>query len=224
MKKSVAYCLFVRFPFWLILTSVAIAIPFRWIPVRYTLTMLKREIQFRHDRNYLRKQKYVRIEDMPRELIHAVTIAEDQKFYNHHGFDWKELRAMWIEHRQNGTPLRGCSTISQQTAKNVFTLSSHTVIRKLWEAYWTVIIETLWSKERILEYYVNNAEMGPGIFGIGAASMVYYDKEASQLNLDEILTIVACLPSPLTEQPGNLSTKALNRKRTLARRMLIAKD
>lgn len=160
MKKSVAYCLFVRFPFWLILTSVAIAIPFRWIPVRYTLTMLKREIQFRHDRNYLRKQKYVRLEDMPREFIHAVIIAEDQKFYNHHGFDWKELRAMWKEHRQNGTPLRGCSTISQQTAKNVFTLSSHIVIRKLWETYWTVIIETLWGKERILEYYVNNAEIG----------------------------------------------------------------
>jgi len=222
MKIRTKHRILVCIPFGFMLFSVAIVLLYRWVPVKYTLFMFKREIQFKNDDKYHRTQKYVRLDAISPELIKAVIIAEDQKFYYHPGFDFNEMRAMWKEHKLNGAPIRGCSTISQQTAKNVFTFGSQTIVRKTMEAYWTILIEILWGKDRIMECYLNNAEMGIGIYGIGAASMIYYNKEPSQLDIDEVLTIVACLPNPLVDQPGKLTISARNRKRHLARKMITA--
>ena len=155
MKRGWTYWLFVRIPILMITASILLVTLLRWVPVRYTPLMLKRAFQFRSDDSYHREQRWVSLEDMPPELIKAVVLCEDQKFYTHHGFDWDELRSVWRQHREEGAPLRGCSTISQQTAKNVFTFGTRTWIRKGMEAWWTVLIELILGKDRIMEVYLN---------------------------------------------------------------------
>ena len=191
-------------PFWFILASIALVSLLRWVPVRYTPVMLKRAFQFRQEAGYRSEQEWVSLEDISPELIKAVVLAEDQKFWRHHGFDWAEIGAMWRSHRQEGTRIRGCSTISQQTAKNVFTFGSPTLFRKVMEAWWTFLIEHIWGKNRILEVYLNVAEMGKGIFGAEALSMRCWEKHASEIDLKESIIIAVLLPSPLITQPNYL--------------------
>ena len=204
MRKSWKYWLLVRIPFWFILVSIALVTLLRWVPVRYTPVMLKRAFQFRQEPGYRSEQEWVSLENISPELIKAVVLAEDQKFWRHHGFDWDEMRAMWRSHRQEGTRIRGCSTISQQTAKNVFTFGSPTLFRKGLEAWWTVLIELIWGKERIMEVYLNVAEMGKGIFGAETLSVQCWEKHASELDLKESVTIAVLLPSPLITRPNCL--------------------
>ena len=155
MKRSWKYWVFIRIPFWFLVFSVLLVTLLRWVPVRYTPLMLKRAFQFRSDDSYHREQKWVSLEDISPELIKAVIYCEDQKYWAHRGFDWEELEVMWQQHRLEGSPLRGCSTISQQTAKNVFTFATPTWARKAVEAWWTCLIEWIWGKNRILEVYLN---------------------------------------------------------------------
>lgn len=188
-------------PFWFILASIALVSLLRWVPVRYTPVMLKRAFQFRQEAGYRSEQEWVSLEDISPELIKAVVLAEDQKFWKHHGFDWAEIGAMWRSHRQEGTRIRGCSTISQQTAKNVFTFGSSTLFRKVMEAWWTFLIEHIWGKNRILEVYLNVAEMGKGIFGAELAAQTYYDLPASDLDHRQSIALAVCLPHPLKSNP-----------------------
>lgn len=197
----ISYWLFVRIPFWVLVLSLALVTLLKWVPVRYTPLMLKRAFQFRNEENYHSEQKWVSLEDIAPELIQAVIAAEDQKFYSHHGFDWEELRAMWQSHQQEGTSLRGCSTISQQTAKNVFTFASPTWCRKAVEAYWTCLIEWIWGKNRILEVYLNVAETGKGLFGVEAASINYYELQAANISTSQAVALAVCLPHPLLSNP-----------------------
>ena len=206
-KNTIAYWLLVRIPFWTIAASVAVVTLLRWVPVTYTPLMLKRAFQFRDEETYHSEQKWVSLEDISPELIGAVIAAEDQKFYSHHGFDWEELGGMWREHRQAGAPVRGCSTISQQTAKNVFTLATRTWARKAAEAYWTCLIETIWGKERILEVYLNVVETGKGLYGVEAASEYYFGKTAKELDLRQSVSMAVCFPSPLTVHPDYLPSE-----------------
>lgn len=201
MKRGWKYWLFVRIPLWLILASVAIVTLLRWVPVRYTPVMLKRAFQFRSDDKYCSDQEWVSLENISPELIKAVILAEDQKFISHHGFDWDELESMWRAHRHEGAPLRGCSTISQQTAKNVFTFGTDTWARKGIEAWWTMLIEIIWGKERILEVYLNVAEMGKGIFGIKLAAKEYYNLDAFDLDARQAIALAVSLPHPLKSNP-----------------------
>lgn len=125
----------------------------------------------------------------------AVIAAEDQKFPTHHGFDLDSINDA-LEDRDRGRRVRGASTISQQVAKNLFLWPGQSWIRKGLEAYFTVLIETLWPKRRILEVYLNLAEFGSGVFGVGAASEVYFGKRAARLNALDAALLAAVLPSP----------------------------
>lgn len=181
--------------------SVCLVLVFRWVPVRFTPVMLKRAIQFKADGGYRTTADWVPLEDISPEFIKAVIAAEDQRFHEHRGFDRQEMAAVWKAHHKKGMPLRGCSTISQQTAKNVFTFGSPTFVRKAAEAYWTVLIELLWGKRRILEVYLNVAETGYGLFGAEAAARHYYGVPARRLDARQAASIAVCLPRPLVWRP-----------------------
>ena len=125
----------------------------------------------------------------------AVIAAEDQNFPAHHGFDLKAIDDALAD-RERGRRVRGASTISQQVAKNLFLWPAQSWVRKGLEAYFTVLIETLWPKQRILEVYLNIAEFGRGVFGVGAAADVYFHKRAARLNAYDAALLAAVLPSP----------------------------
>jgi monofunctional biosynthetic peptidoglycan transglycosylase len=125
----------------------------------------------------------------------AVIASEDQNFPAHHGFDLKQINDALVD-RQRGRRVRGASTISQQVAKNLFLWPQQSWLRKGLEAYFTVLIETLWPKRRILEVYLNVAEFGRGVFGVGAAADVYFHKSAARLNAYDAALLAAVLPSP----------------------------
>ncbi|GFE79546.1 monofunctional biosynthetic peptidoglycan transglycosylase [Steroidobacter agaridevorans] len=125
----------------------------------------------------------------------AVIASEDQKFPEHYGFDLDSINDA-LEDRERGRRVRGASTLSQQVAKNMFLWPGQSWIRKGLEAYFTVLIETLWPKRRILEVYVNIAEFGSGVFGVGAASEIFFKKPAARLNAPEAALLAAVLPSP----------------------------
>jgi monofunctional glycosyltransferase len=125
----------------------------------------------------------------------AVIASEDQKFPEHHGFDLDSINDA-LEERERGRRVRGASTISQQVAKNLFLWPGQSWVRKGFEAYYTVLIETLWPKRRILEVYLNIAEFGTGVFGVGAASEVYFHKRAARLSAPDAALLAAVLPNP----------------------------
>ena len=212
MKRSWKYWLFVRIPFWFMMTSIALVTLLRWVPVRYTPLMLKRAFQFRSDNSYHREQKWVSLEDISPELIYAVIYCEDQKFYRHHGFDWAEMTTMWRQHRRDGHPIRGCSTISQQTAKNVFTFGSPNVVRKMLEAWWTCLIEIIWGKNRILEIYLNVVETGKGLYGMDSAAEFFYGESVTELSIGHSAALAIILPRPLESSPDSPSIEELWRR------------
>ena len=141
------------------------------------------------------KRDYVTGNEIPKTVFWAVVGAEDQKFAVHNGFDLDGIKKA-MESNEEGKKLRGGSTISQQTAKNVFLWQGRSWLRKGLETYCTFVLETVLSKKRILEIYLNIAEMGKGTFGIEAAAQYYFNKTALDLNTDETNRIVAALPSP----------------------------
>jgi monofunctional biosynthetic peptidoglycan transglycosylase len=125
----------------------------------------------------------------------AVVTSEDQEFAEHFGFDWEAIIKA-VEYNQKHRRTRGASTISQQTAKNLFLWTGRSWVRKGLEVYFTVLIETLWSKERILEVYLNIIEFGDGVYGVEAAAQQFFNKPASQLNTNEAALLAAVLPNP----------------------------
>jgi monofunctional biosynthetic peptidoglycan transglycosylase len=138
------------------------------------------------------------LDDIDPSLPNAVIAAEDQRFCQHHGFDFKAMQAAMRANARSPGKLRGGSTISQQTAKNVFLWPGRDYVRKGLEAYFTVLIETLWGKRRIMEVYLNVAEWGPGTYGADAAARRYFHEPASDIDLGEASRMAAILPSPLT--------------------------
>jgi monofunctional biosynthetic peptidoglycan transglycosylase len=140
-------------------------------------------------------RKYVNMEKMSSNAKLAVMAGEDQLFPDHNGFDFKSIQKA-MKHNQKSKSLRGASTISQQVAKNVFLWQHGGYFRKGLEIYFTFMIENVWSKKRILEMYLNVAEMGKGIFGIEAAAQYYFHKPAKNLSRKEAALIAACLPNP----------------------------
>jgi monofunctional biosynthetic peptidoglycan transglycosylase len=134
-------------------------------------------------------------------LIRAVIAGEDAKFCQHHGFDWEAIGAAWDRYQSGRGRLLGASTISMQTAKNLFLWPGRDWLRKGLEAYFTVLIELDWSKSRILELYLNIVEWGPGIYGAEAASRHYFRKSADRLSPHEAVRLAAVLPDPLDRSP-----------------------
>lgn len=211
-KRNAAYWIFLRIPFWLVVASILLVTLLKWVPVRYTPLMLKRSIQFRKTENYHTQQNWVSLEQFSPQLIQSVVYCEDRRFFEHRGFDWEEIRKVREAHRTKGKALRGCSTISQQTAKNVFTFGGRTWFRKGAEAYWTFLIERIWGKRRIMEVYLNIVETGRGLFGMEAAARHYYGTNARKLSFDQAADIALCLPDPLDRSPLHPGPRALKRR------------
>lgn len=152
-------------------------------------------------------RKHVSLNEMSKASKLAVIASEDQLFPDHNGFDIKGIeRALAFNKKKKGKKIRGASTISQQVAKNVFLWQGRSWFRKGLEVYFTFMIELVWSKERILEVYLNEAEMGKGIFGIEAASKKYFKKSASRLTRTEAAMIAASLPNPVRYTVKPVST------------------
>ena len=216
MKKRLAYRLFVKLPFWLIVGSVILVTLLKWVPVWYTPLMLKRSVEYRKVEEFHTRQRWVSLEKMSPELIQAVIASEDNRFCEHKGFDWEEMDRMLKAHREKGKKLRGCSTISQQTAKNVFTFGSHTWARKALEMYWTFLIEKIWGKQRIMEVYLNVVETGVGLYGMETAARQYFGVHAKELNRQQASALAATLPAPLTRNPAHPTDYFQKRQRQIA--------
>lgn len=187
--------------------SVSWVLLYKWAPVKWTPLMLKRTVQNIGEKGYKNARTWVDIENISPVMVRAVMASEDGRFMEHWGFDLKELQKMKKEHDTKGKKIRGCSTISQQVAKNCFTFCGQSWWRKAFEAYYTVLIELLWSKERIMEVYLNVAETGKGVFGVEAASHKFFNKSASKLTTHQAVSIACTLPNPLKRNPRTVSQR-----------------
>jgi len=176
------------------------------------------EQAFDESRDFRLKKDWVPINEVSPHLYLAVIAAEDQKFLEHHGFDWEAIQKAF-EGNRTGKSLKGGSTISNQTAKNVFLWPQRNWIRKGLEAYFTFLIEFFWSKERIMEVYLNVIEMGDGIYGAEAAAQLYFGKSASDLSKREAALIAAVLPNPLRWRPDQPTTYIRGRQNWILRNM-----
>lgn len=203
--KRVLKLLLIKIPLIFIALSILWVLILKWVPVWVTPLMISRSIEYRNDDSFHTHKKWRSYDNISPELAKAVIASEDNLFAEHNGFDWKEMRKAIDEHKNKGKRLRGASTISQQTAKNVFLFPSRSFVRKGFEAYFTVLIELFWSKERILEVYLNVAEMGKGIYGAEAAAQEIFDKSAAGLTRREASLIATCLPNPIQRQAGKPS-------------------
>jgi monofunctional glycosyltransferase len=178
------------------LASILSVVMFRWVPIPVTPLMLIRvKEQISDGKEIKLKKDWQPIDKISQHLPLAVVASEDQNFLKHNGFDFKAIEKA-LKHNEKGKKIRGASTISQQTAKNVFLWQGRTWIRKGLEVYFTALIELIWSKERILEVYLNVIEMGEGIYGAQAASITYFKTDASKLSPLQAATIAAILPNP----------------------------
>ena len=181
----------------LLVFSIVAAGALRWISPPLTAMMLERRVDsWREGRAYRLDYRWVSWNRIAPTAALAVIAAEDQNFKTHHGFDFESIQKALEEHERGGR-LRGASTVSQQVAKNIFLWSGRSFVRKGLEAYFTVLIEFTWSKRRILEVYLNIAELGDGVFGVEAASQRYFRKPALSLTPEEAATLAAVLPNPL---------------------------
>jgi monofunctional biosynthetic peptidoglycan transglycosylase len=185
----------------------------KWINPPITLTQVGSLIQ-----GHGLHRKYVSFDEMNSNVKLAIMASEDQLFPDHNGFDFKSIQKA-MKHNQKSKSLRGASTISQQVAKNVFLWQHGGYFRKGLEAYFTFMIETFWSKKRILEMYLNIAEMGDGIFGVEAASEHYFHKPAKDLSRKQAALIAACLPNPKGYTIKPLSAHVASRYPWILRQM-----
>ena len=185
--------------------SVTWVLLYKWVPVKWTPLMLKRSVQNAKVEDYRNVRTWVGIEEVAPVMVRAILASEDGKFMEHNGFDLEELRKMKREHETKGKKIRGCSTVSQQVAKNCFTFCGRSWWRKGFETYYTFLVELLWSKKRIMEVYLNIAEMGHGIFGAEAASQKYFNRSASRLTTHQAVSIACVLPNPLKRNPNTVS-------------------
>ncbi|GAA4276018.1 monofunctional biosynthetic peptidoglycan transglycosylase [Aquimarina mytili] len=190
--KNMFRFLFKSFVAFMILSPLWV-LSYAWIDVSVTPLMGIRKLQSKQKHTI--QHHWVPLNKISKELQLAVICSEDQHFIEHKGFDKKAIEKALAEHKA-GKRLRGASTISQQTAKNVFLWPHRSWIRKGLESYFTFLIESFWSKERILEIYLNSIEMGNGIYGAEAAAMFWFNKSAANLNRDEAAAIAAILPNP----------------------------
>ena len=192
-------------------SSILSVVSLRWLPVPITPLMVIRCVQ------HLAKgepmaihHKWVPLDSISPYMPVAVMASEDQNFLHHHGFDFNAIQNAAIQRIEGGRRLGG-STISQQTAKNVFLWPTSSWVRKGFEAYFTVLIEFFWSKERIMEVYLNSIEMGPNIYGVEAVAQRHFGCSANQLRRSDCALVAATLPNPI--RFSSLSPSKYMRKR-----------
>ncbi len=185
--------LFVSF----LLISVIWVVVYKFIPVPLTATMIMNSIaNIGSEDPVIWSKDWKSISKISPQYVKAVIASEDQKFNDHSGFDVEAIKKAFESNSKNSKKLKGGSTISQQTAKNAFLWQGRSWVRKGLEAYFTVLIEIIWGKKRIMEVYLNIAEMGNGIYGVEAASQAYFGKSADKINKSEAALVAAILPSP----------------------------
>jgi len=204
---------------WFLLVSVLWVLVYRFINPPITLLMIERNFERKSDgKSFRTDKKWVDFEDISDNMKRAAVSAEDQLFLKHIGFDVKAIEKAF-KNNVKGKKVKGGSTISQQTAKNVFLWPGRSWIRKGFEAYFTLLIELLWSKERILEVYLNVIEMGDGIYGAEAAAQNYYGKSCHSMSRPEAALIAACFPNPLRWTPRNPTRYIKHRQYLIMRNM-----
>ncbi len=204
---------------WFVGVSIALVVLFKFVPVPYTPLMVIRALEQKGaGESMILSHDWVPMEAISPNLARAVIASEDQNFLNHNGFDFKALEKA-LEHNKNGKRLKGGSTISQQTAKNVFLWPGRSYLRKGFEAYFTILIEFIWGKERIMEVYLNSIEMGNGVYGAQEAARVWYRKDAKDLTTYEAAGIAAILPNPRKYRATNSSAYINRRKNQIVRQM-----
>lgn len=201
--------------------SIGLVILFKFIPVPVTPLMFIRSFeQISSGEKLVWKHDWVSIDEMSIHIQKAVIASEDGKFTSHNGFDVKAIEKAY-ENNQKGKRIKGGSTITQQTAKNVFLWPGRSYLRKGLEAYFTVLIEIVWGKERIMEVYLNSIEMGNGIYGIEAASQHWFKKSAKNLTKKEAAAIAAILPNPRKFKATNSSRYIERRKNNIHGQMRL---
>lgn len=207
----------------LIIGQFVYIILLKWVNPPITITMISSWCSTWGTDRHLQKQ-WVPYDRISQHVKLAVIASEDQLFPDHDGFDFKSIEKA-MKHNQKSKKIRGASTISQQVAKNVFLWQGRSYVRKALEVYFTFMIEKIWGKKRILEVYLNVAQTGDAVFGVGAAASTYYGKEAASLNREESAMIAACLPNPVkyTVNPPARIT-AWRQRRILTQMRNIAPD
>ncbi len=204
---------------WFFGISIFLVVVFKWVPVPFTPLMVTRVIESKIDgEDAVFSHDWEPIENISPNLQKAVIASEDGNFLTHNGFDFEAMQKAY-ENNNKGKKLKGGSTISQQTAKNVFLWQGRSYIRKGLEAYFTVLIELIWGKERIMEVYLNSIEMGKGVYGAQAATQHWYQKNASSLTTREAAGIAAILPNPRKFKASNSSSYINRRKDKIMRVM-----
>lgn len=197
----------IKFVIYFFVISISWVFLYKYVPVPFTTTMLAVGKPFTYEYDW------EPIENMSPHALLAVIAAEDQKFFEHKGFDIAAIKKA-VEVNQKGKKLRGASTISQQVAKNVFLWQKRSYVRKGLEVYFTFLIELIWSKDRILEVYLNIAQTGPTLFGFEEASQRYFKKSAKILSPSEAARIASILPNPTkwsASKPGPYVQKRTSR-------------
>lgn len=201
------------------LSSIISVILLRYIPVYVTPLMGIRIIeQMKQKKNPRLKHHWVGYDEISDNMKRAVVASEDQLFFEHKGFDKKQIKKAIEENKKRKRP-RGASTISQQTAKNVFLWPKSSWLRKGLEAYFTVLIELFWSKDRILHVYLNSIETGDGIYGVEAVARLHFNTSAKKLSQSQAALIAATLPNPLRFSSKNPSAYMYTRQAFIQRQM-----
>jgi len=177
----------------------------RWIDPPTTAVQTQRRLQaFIHGATYHKRYRFIPLSQISPELQHAVVAGEDARFYQHHGFDWREIQIA-AEDDLEGARSRGASTLTQQLVKNLFFGTGRSVLRKGAEATLVPAAELVLGKQRILELYINIVEWGPGVYGADAAARYHYEISARGLNRDQAARLAAVLPSPLKRRPARMN-------------------
>jgi monofunctional glycosyltransferase len=195
-------------------STILSVITYRFINPPLTPVMIIRVFQQALNGEKIRlTREWVSLDEISQHLQLAVVASEDNRFLEHHGFDFNAIeKAKDYNEQKKGKKIRGASTITQQTAKNVFLWPQRSWLRKGLEAYFTVLTEFIWTKKRIMEVYLNVAEMGNGIYGAEKAARIYFNKPASKLTDSEAALLAAILPNPLKWNPAKPSRYLLSRQ------------
>lgn len=200
-------------------STILAVVAYRWLPVSVTPLMVIRCVQqVGHGEKIRMRHHWVPLDSISKYMPVAVMASEDQLFMEHHGFDFNAIEQA-VKERQAGKRQRGGSTISQQTAKNVFLWPHQSWLRKGLETYFTALIELCWSKQRIMEVYLNSIEMGDGIYGAEAVAQLHFGCKAADLTRANCALIAATLPNPLRYDSANPSAYMLKRQTWIMRQM-----
>lgn len=210
-----------RIMLFFLISTISVTILYRFINPPITLLMIIRVVeQWGDGKNSKMTKKWKDIEEISPNMASAVVASEDQLFLEHWGFDFKSIeKAYENNNKKKRRTIRGASTISQQVAKNVFLWPGRSWVRKGLEVYFTLLIETFWSKERILETYLNVIEMGDGIYGAEAASQKYFKRSAKKLSKTQAAMIAAILPNPIKYSATKPSNYIKGRQQWIMRNM-----